>query len=111
MKSPYATAKNTVVSTMVPGSCCWRLASQPMQELISPMTTNHTTPLRLMAILAHPDDESLGNGGTLARYAAEGVEVTLITATRGQRGWFGDPKDNPGLDGLGKIREAELRAA
>jgi LmbE family N-acetylglucosaminyl deacetylase len=69
------------------------------------------TALRLMAILAHPDDESLGNGGTLARYAAEGVEVTLVTATRGQRGWFGEPSDNPGLTALGATREAELRAA
>ncbi|HEY3062409.1 MAG TPA: PIG-L deacetylase family protein [Chloroflexota bacterium] len=67
--------------------------------------------LRLMAILAHPDDESLGNGAALARYAAEGIEVTLVTATRGQRGWFGDPSENPGLEVLGATREAELRAA
>src|SRR5258706_484832 len=39
-------------------------------------------PLRLLAILAHPDDESLGIGGTLAKYAAEGVETYLVTATR-----------------------------
>ena len=32
---------------------------------------------RLLAVLAHPDDESLGIGGTLAKYAAEGVEVSL----------------------------------
>lgn len=69
------------------------------------------TSLRLMAILAHPDDESLGNGGTLARYAAEGVEITLVTATRGQRGWFGEPSENPGVHALGQLREAELRAA
>jgi LmbE family N-acetylglucosaminyl deacetylase len=67
--------------------------------------------LRLMCVLAHPDDESLGFGGTLARYAAEGVETYLVTATRGERGWFGDEKDNPGPEALGKIREAELRAA
>jgi LmbE family N-acetylglucosaminyl deacetylase len=73
--------------------------------------TTQDTPLRLMAILAHPDDESLGNGGTLARYAAEGVEVTLVTATRGQRGWFGEPSANPGLQALGQLREAELRDA
>jgi LmbE family N-acetylglucosaminyl deacetylase len=73
--------------------------------------TQQDTPLRLMAILAHPDDESLGNGGTLARYAAEGVEVTLVTATRGQRGWFGEPSRNPGIDALGRLREAELRTA
>jgi LmbE family N-acetylglucosaminyl deacetylase len=69
------------------------------------------SPLRMMAILAHPDDEALGNGGTLARYAAEGVDVTLVTATRGQRGWFGEPSENPGLHALGQLREAELRDA
>ena len=68
-------------------------------------------PLRLLAILAHPDDESLGLGSTLAKYAAEGVETYLICATRGERGWTGDEKDDPGLTALGKIREAELRCA
>ena len=46
--------------------------------------------LRLMCVLAHPDDESLGTGGTLARYASEGVETYLVTATRGEKGRFGD---------------------
>ena len=68
-------------------------------------------PLRLMAVLAHPDDESLGFGGTLARYAAEGVETTLVTATRGERGRHGVGELHPGLDALGAIRETELRAA
>lgn len=67
--------------------------------------------LRLMCILAHPDDESLGTGGTLAKYAAEGVETYLVTATRGEHGWWGEAKDYPGPAGLGKIREGELRAA
>jgi len=72
-------------------------------------------PLRLMAVLAHPDDESLGVGGTLAKYAAEGAEVSLITATQGDGGRYfghrpGDP-DHPGAAPLGRIREAELRAA
>lgn len=67
--------------------------------------------LKLMAVLAHPDDESLGTGGTLARYAAAGVETYLVTATRGERGWFGAPEDYPGPDALGQIREGELRAA
>ena len=48
-----------------------------------------TDELKLMMVLAHPDDESLGNGGTLAKYAAEGVKTYLVTATRGERGWFG----------------------
>jgi len=71
--------------------------------------------LRLMAVLGHPDDESLGIGGTLAKYASEGVEVSLLTATRGDRGRyrdyrFGDPQ-HPGSSALGRIRERELRAA
>ena len=67
--------------------------------------------LKLLAILAHPDDESLGTGSTLAKYAAEGVEAYLICATRGERGWNGDEKDDPGLTALGRIREGELRCA
>ena len=70
-----------------------------------------TNELRLMLILAHPDDESLGNGGTVAKYAAEGVETYLVTATRGEQGWFGSEEENPGPEELGRIREAELREA
>ena len=71
--------------------------------------------LKLMAVLAHPDDESLGVGGTLAKYASEGVDVALVTATSGDAGRFhghrqGDPA-HPGPAELGRIREAELRAA
>jgi LmbE family N-acetylglucosaminyl deacetylase len=69
------------------------------------------TAFRLMAVLAHPDDESLGYGGLLACYAAKGVETYVVTATRGERGWFGDPRENPGMEALGRIREQELRAA
>ena len=67
--------------------------------------------LKLMCVLAHPDDESLGNGGILAKYASEGIETYLVTATRGERGWFGEETDYPGLEALGKRREAELLAA
>ncbi len=68
-------------------------------------------PLKLMCVLAHPDDESFGMGGVLAKYAAEGVETSVITATRGEYGWFGTAEDNPGPERLGKIRERELREA
>jgi LmbE family N-acetylglucosaminyl deacetylase len=64
--------------------------------------------LKLMCVLAHPDDESLGNGGMLAKYAAEGVKTYLVTATRGERGWFGNEQEYPGLEELGKTRENEL---
>lgn len=70
-----------------------------------------TDQLKLMMVLAHPDDESLGNGGTLARYADEGVKTYLVTATRGEKGWFSDPDEYPGAEELGRIREAELRSA
>jgi LmbE family N-acetylglucosaminyl deacetylase len=65
----------------------------------------------LTCVLAHPDDESLGTGGTLAKYAAEGVETSLITATRGEKGRFGDHTERPSREVVGRTREAELRAA
>src|SRR6187549_808567 len=65
---------------------------------------------RLMAILAHPDDESLGFGGTLAKYAADGAEVFLLTATRGDggryRGHLAGDAAHPGRAALATIREA-----
>ncbi len=64
-----------------------------------------------MAVLAHPDDESLGFGGTLARYAAEGIETYLVTATRGERGRFGSRGKHADPVEVGRIRELELRAA
>jgi len=67
--------------------------------------------LKLMAIFAHPDDESLGIGASLAKYADEGVETYLVCATRGERGWDGDEQDFPGLEAFGKVREAELHSA
>src|ERR1700730_8387133 len=41
---------------------------------------------RLLLVHAHPDDESIGTGATIARYAAEGAQVTLVTCTRGELG-------------------------
>jgi LmbE family N-acetylglucosaminyl deacetylase len=66
---------------------------------------------RLLCVLAHPDDESLGTGGTLAKYAAEGVATYLVTATRGERGRFFDGRESPGPGIVGRTREAELREA
>jgi LmbE family N-acetylglucosaminyl deacetylase len=72
-------------------------------------------PRRLMVVAAHPDDETLGFGGVLARYASEGTETFLVTATRGDRGRYrghppGSP-EHPGDVALAGIREEELRAA
>ena len=76
--------------------------------------SNEMDNLRLLAVLAHPDDESLGFGGTFAKYAAEGVETFLVTAPRGERGRYRGHRDgehHPGRARVAEIREAELRAA
>src|SRR3954468_23469993 len=65
---------------------------------------------RLMCVLAHPDDESLGMGGALAKYAAEGVETYVVTATKGERGRSGS-KELITPEVVGHLRDAELRAA
>jgi LmbE family N-acetylglucosaminyl deacetylase len=66
---------------------------------------------KMLCIFAHPDDETLGMGPAIARYAAEGVEVNLITATGGERGWFGTPGTHPGFQVLAAMRKTELHAA
>ncbi|HLY28780.1 MAG TPA: PIG-L family deacetylase [Aggregatilineales bacterium] len=67
--------------------------------------------LKLMCILAHPDDESLGTGPTLVKYAREGVGTYLVTATRGERGYASDQEVPPPSQELAKRREQELLAA
>jgi LmbE family N-acetylglucosaminyl deacetylase len=67
-------------------------------------------PRVLLAVLAHPDDESFGAGGTLALYARQGVQVHLVCATRGEAG----DMDADCLDGFASIAErrvSELRCA
>ncbi len=64
----------------------------------------------LLAVLAHPDDETFGMGGTLALYARRGVKVHLICATRGEVGEI-DPEYMQGYKSKGEVREAELRCA
>ena len=63
----------------------------------------------LMFVLAHPDDETFGPGGTIAKYAREGVRVSVIIATSGQAGRSAGLAATP--DELGRIREEEARAA
>jgi N-acetyl-1-D-myo-inositol-2-amino-2-deoxy-alpha-D-glucopyranoside deacetylase len=64
---------------------------------------------RLLAVFAHPDDETFGAGGTLALYARRGAEVHLVCATRGEVGEA--PPDLKGFPDVGSMREAELRCA
>lgn len=70
---------------------------------------------RLLLVHAHPDDESIGQGATMARYVAEGVGVTLVTCTGGELGEILVPElehlaaDRE--DGLGEHRRGELANA
>ena len=61
---------------------------------------------RLLLVHAHPDDESIGTGATIARYAAEGAHVTLVTCTLGELGEIIPPE----LAHLGADRENRLGA-
>ncbi|MEW1999316.1 N-acetyl-1-D-myo-inositol-2-amino-2-deoxy-alpha-D-glucopyranoside deacetylase [Streptomyces coelicoflavus] len=67
---------------------------------------------RLLLVHAHPDDESINNGVTMARYAAEGAHVTLVTCTLGERGEV-IPPELAHLSGaaLGAHRRGELADA
>lgn len=64
---------------------------------------------RLLVVFAHPDDESLFSGA-LARYARQGVRVSLACATKGEAGEISDPSLAT-TETLGSTREAELRCA
>jgi mycothiol S-conjugate amidase len=70
--------------------------------------------LRLMAVHAHPDDESSKGAATMARYAHEGVEVLVVTCTGGERGDVLNPKlvDDPAVKrDLPGLRRREMAAA
>lgn len=64
----------------------------------------------ILAVLAHPDDESFGMGGTLAYYAREGCDIYLVCATRGEAGVM-DPEHLGNFKTSAEKREAELRCA
>src|SRR5262249_34383804 len=70
---------------------------------------------RLLLVHAHPDDESIGTGATMATYAAQGAAVTLVTCTRGELGEIIPPEladlADGGGDRLGEYRTGELAAA
>ncbi len=70
-------------------------------------------PRTLLALHAHPDDESSKGAGTVARYAASGVRCVLVTATGGEAGDVLNPAmDRPGVkERLAELRRRELEAA
>lgn len=70
---------------------------------------------RLLLVHAHPDDETINNGATMAGYRSQGAAVTLVTCTRGEEGEVLVPSlahlAAAQEDSLGKYREGELAAA
>ncbi|MCA9943767.1 MAG: PIG-L family deacetylase, partial [Anaerolineales bacterium] len=68
------------------------------------------TKRKLLAILAHPDDESFGPGGTFARYAAEGVDVHIAIATDGAAGSVAAGYEDT-RERLAEVRAKELGKA
>ena len=73
---------------------------------IVPPTVSSAAPLTIVCVGGHPDDPESGCGGTLARYAAAGHNVTIVYLTRGERGI-----DGKSLDAAAQIRTAESEAA
>ena len=89
-------------------------STQPGDAAIQSVSADNSSPEKkrpvLLAVLAHPDDETFGMGGTIAYYARRGVDTYLICATRGEAGDM-DPALLQGYDSIAERREAELRCA
>jgi N-acetyl-1-D-myo-inositol-2-amino-2-deoxy-alpha-D-glucopyranoside deacetylase len=70
---------------------------------------------RLVLVHAHPDDEAIGTGGTIARYSDDGAHVCLITCTNGELGEIAEVPELGPVDGfrdrLGEVRRTELEEA
>src|ERR1041385_3125329 len=71
---------------------------------------NMTQPKTLLAVLAHPDDETFGLGGTLALYARRGCDTYLVCATGGEAGTV-DPQHLDGYKDTAELRADELKRA
>jgi mycothiol S-conjugate amidase len=87
--------------------------SEPIDHVTLDPSCGSAGRLRLMAVHAHPDDESSKGAATMARYVSEGVEVLVVTCTGGERGSILNPAmDRPEVKAdIGKVREAEMARA
>jgi mycothiol S-conjugate amidase len=83
-------------------------------DLPAPGLPRDGEPLRLMAVHAHPDDESSKGAATMARYVAEGVEVLVVSCTGGELGDVLNPAlahDEQVLANIAEVRRAEMARA
>ncbi len=78
--------------------------AQSLPGLVFAQTRSASRPLKVVCVGAHPDDPESGCGGTLARYAAAGANVTILYLTRGERGINGKA---PAEAGAIRTKEAE----
>jgi LmbE family N-acetylglucosaminyl deacetylase len=77
---------------------------------VEPDSGSGTRRPRLLGVFAHPDDETFCAGGTFARYAKDGAEIMVVSATRGQAGQIRDARVGTRRT-IGAVREGELRLA
>src|SRR6201988_316544 len=89
------------------------MVTSRLSSATSTPTRGHVSELRVMAVHAHPDDESSKGAATLARYADEGHRVLVVTLTGGERGEILNPAmDLPDVHGhIAEIRRDEMAKA
>jgi mycothiol S-conjugate amidase len=90
-----------------------RTAGATLEPVTESTFSSISEPLRLMAVHAHPDDESSKGAATMARYAHEGVDVLVVTLTGGERGSILNPAmDIPEVrDDIADVRRREMAEA
>jgi mycothiol S-conjugate amidase len=92
---------------------CFSIPDLPVPEVLRAAHDPRTRARRLLAIHAHPDDETTKGGGSIARYSAAGVGTALVCCTGGEAGSILNPAlDQPGVqERLPDIRRTELATA
>src|SRR5262245_25227603 len=118
MAASASCARSRTACSRASSSAMWRSRRRPWGASRSVRHAEEMSDeptLTLMTVHAHPDDESNGTGGTLARYSAEGVRTVLVTCTNGE---YGDAPGHikPGEEGhdpddVARIRLGELEVA
>ena len=107
------TGRGTPGLAAVPARAASRDGLPAMPGNLAATASRWPAPLRLMAVHAHPDDESSKGAATMARYARHGVDVMVCTLTGGERGdILNKAMDRPGIRAnLSRVRRAEMARA